>query len=253
MYLNLNGVSGYRINRMGIISSIKSSQNDLDRPKSKSYWGYSLNIDLENIKKIKEKKNPLPTERRALLHEFSGIEPVEEFIVLTNKNKKLGRLTTFQINEMFNDMGFNVNPTFGGKHFSDFDAVMNIGEYSIPGWVKFVRIFSKIFPTYEKNLLRKLSPGTDRLHLRFFESNDGSWLIAGHTDHNWLSLNLAKIYKAHVGYGAGDYITGTIMTYLLLKEFARKIVNNEVFKEKDIQKVLSKAYSQSIIKKFKFD
>lgn len=237
---------------MSIVSSIVSSEKDLDKPKNKSYAGCDLKIQLENVSSIREKKHLLPSEKRALFHEFSGIEPVEQFIVLTNANKSLGRLTTFQIKEMFNDMGFNVNPTFADRHFSDFDAVMNIGGYSIPGWVKAARSLSKIFPTQEKNLFRRLSPGSDRLHLRFFESNDGSWLIAAHTDHNWLSLNLKKVYKAHIGYGAGDYVTGTIMLYLLLKAFAKSIKDNRAFKEKEIHDILNIAYNQSLVRKFNF-
>ena len=237
---------------MSIVSSIVNSKDDLVKPDKKSYWGYDLDVSLESVNKIRSKEHPLPTERRALLHEFSSIEPIEEFIVLTNENKKLGRLTTFQVKEMFDDMGFNVNPTFGGKHFSDFDAVMNIGGYNIPGWVKFARVLSKLFPSQEKNILRKLSPGADRLHIRFFESNDGSWLIAAHTDHNWLSLNLVKVYKAHLGYGAGDYVTGTIMLYLLLIKFAKRLKGNSPFTESDIQKALGQAYNQSIVKKFNF-
>jgi hypothetical protein len=233
---------------MSIVSSIINSKDDLVKPEKKSYGGCDLDVRLEDVAVIKDKQYPFPSEIRALLHEFSGKEPVKEFVVLTNRSK-MGRLTTFQIKEMFNDMGFNVGATFGGKHFSDFDAVMNIGGYNIPGWVKFARIISKLFPSQEMNLLRNLSPGRDRLHVRFFENNDGSWLLVAHTEHNWLSLNLANVYKAHVGYGAGDYITGTIMLYLLLREFAKKIKENKVFSEKDIQKVLAQAYNQSIIKK----
>lgn len=238
---------------MSIVSSIKHSKETLTKPNKKSYAGCDLSIKLEDVMVIQEKKRPFPSEKRALLHEFSGVEPVKEFIVLTNEKKSLGRLTTFQIKEIFDDMGFNIGPTFGGKHFSDFDAVMNIGGYSIPGWVRFARVVTKFFPSQEKNLLRKLSPGIDRLHIRLFESNDGSWIIVAHTDHNWLSLNLKRVYKAHVGYGAGDYVTGTIMLYLLLKRFAERIKENKTFTEKDIQNALVQAYNQSLSKKFGVD
>lgn len=238
---------------MTVISSIIHSEKDLKR---KSYWGCKFDVSLESVEQIREKKHPYPTEKRALLHEFSGKEPIRDFVVLTNELKSKGRLTTFQVKEMFNDMGFNVDPTFSGKHFADFEAVMNVGGYSVPGWVKLVRTISYLLPSYEKVLLRKLSPGRDRLHLRFFESNDGTWLIAGHTDYNWLSLNLPRVFKAHVrtgtNVGSGDYVTGTIMLTLLLKQFSKKVEQNKYFNERDIQHVLNKAYSQSVVNKFKF-
>ena len=238
---------------MTIASSITHLQ---DKPSKKSYWGCKLDVSLESVEQIREKPHPYPTEKRALLHEFSEKEPIKDFVVLSNLTKSNGRLTTFQVKEMFNDMGFNVDPSFSGKHHADFEAVMNVGGYSIPGWVKFARAISYYLPTYEKILLRKLSPGNDRLHLRFFESNDGTWLIAGHTDYNWLSLNLPRVYRAHInsgmGVGSGDYITGTIMLYLLLKEFSKKIELDQILTERDIQHVLHKAYKQSVINKFKF-
>lgn len=238
---------------MTIISSVRDLHTSLSK---KSYWGCRLKISLESVDQIRNKKNLYPTEKRAMLHEFSEKEPIKDFVVLDNMSKHIGRLTTYQIKEMFNDMGFNVDPTFSGKHHADFEAVMNVNGYSIPGWVKVVRIVSWFLPSYEKLLLRKISPGNDRLHLRFFESNDGSWLIAGHTDYNWLSLNLPRVFKAHFNFGksvgAGDYVTGTVMLYLLLREFSRKIENKQKFLEKDIQKTLKKAYKQSVINKFRF-
>lgn len=238
---------------MTVISSIVESTV---KPSNKSYWECRLLVGLESVDQIRNKKHLYPTEKRAMMHEFSQKEPIKDFVILDNSSKSSGRLTTFQIKEMFNDMGFNVDPTFSGKHHADFEAVMNVGGYSIPGWVRVARFISYFLPSYEKVLLRKLSPGRDRLHLRFFESNDGTWLIAGHTDYNWLSLNLPRVFKAHVkiskGVGSGDYVTGTIMLYLLLKEFSRKVEAKQKFLEKDIQRILNQAYKQSVVKKFKF-
>jgi hypothetical protein len=240
---------------MGIISSIIRSKDDLVKPKSKSYWNYRMGIELVSKPKLTNKRLLLPSDKKAMKHELSDAEPIEEAILLRNTNKKLGRFTTSQIKEILDDMGFNVDVMVSEDHFSDIDAVMNIGGSSIPGWVYFARIVSKYFPSKEKLLLSKLSAGKDRLHLRIFEENDGSWLIAAHTDHNWLSLNLKQVYESHLASkvegktGAGDYITGTLMMFNLLKEFSKHVDENKVFRQKEIDKIVRDSYNMSVIKK----
>ncbi len=238
---------------MSVTSSIIDSKDDLVKPSKKSYWGYDLSVEIVDSNKISQKVRLLPSEERAVAHELSGKEPVEEVIILKNIKKSLGRLTTNQIKEILDDMGFNVDPTFSGKHFADFEAVMNIGGYSVPGWVKFARAVAKIFPSQEKDLLLKLAPGKDRLHLRVFEMNDGSWMIISHTDFNWINLNIPRIYKAHINsggpVGSGDYITGTIMLFVLFKKFVEFLKRDKNLPYAEIEMLTRWAYNRSLSQK----
>lgn len=238
---------------MGILDSLERSKDDNIKPKRKSYWGFVLDIQLVDHRKVANKIHLLPTERRLVAHELSGREPVEEVIVLRNSKKSLGRLTTNQIRDILDDIGFNVDPLFSGSHFADFEAVMNVNGYAVPGWVKFARIMSRLFPSKEKLLLLKLSPGQDRLHIRVFEMNDGSWMIISHTDFNWMNLNIPKVYRAHINSGlpkgSGDYITGTIMMQALLKKFSEHLTKNELLPYSEVESISRWAYGESISKK----
>lgn len=235
---------------MGIVDTITRSKDDFVKPKKKSYWGYKISVELVSHKDISEKIKLLPSEKRAVAHELSGREPIEEVILLHNTKKTLGRLTTFQVKEILDDIGFNVDTILSGAHFSDFSAVMNINGFAIPGWVFFVRIFARLFPSAEKLLLLKLSPGRDRLHIRAFEMNDGTWMFTAHTDHNWMSLNLPKVFKSHIysggPVGSGDYITGTIMMNKLLKEFAVNVTENKIFKYEEVENIIKWGYAKSL-------
>ena len=111
---------------MGIIDTVIRSNNDLDKPKKKSYWNYQLNVELINVDNIQNKMNLLPSEKRAMSHELSGKEPIEQAIVIKNTKKQLGRFTTNQIKEMFDDLGFNVDVILSDSFNSDFAAVKNI-------------------------------------------------------------------------------------------------------------------------------
>lgn len=237
---------------MGIISSIISSERDSERPNKKTYWGFGFDISTIPASYYRNKINPSPTEKRMLGFDLSEKEHIEKVIVLKNYKSELGRFTTEQVREILNDMGFNVDPTFSGRHLADIEAVMSVNGYSIPGWVKIARIISKSLPSREKLLLTKLSPGNDRLHVVVYEENDGSWAFAAHTDLNWLNLNLPKIYKAHVGHGAGDYITGTLMFKLLLEAFAKDVERNKITTVFEINKVIKKAYNQSLVEKISY-
>lgn len=208
-----------------------------------------LSISLVDSQEIVRKKSRSLGEKHAILHELSGKEPVRQVIIIKNKSKKSMRLVASQIKEIFSKIGFNVDPIFSKKHFSDFEAVMNVGGMSIPGWVKFARFVSKIFPSKEKSLLFKLSPGKDRLHIRLFKISNSSWLITAHTDHNWLSLNLKKIYKSHVGSGAGDYITGTTMMHELLLKFIECSEEKREITSDEINAVVKNAYDKSLYQK----
>ena len=236
---------------MTIISSIVGSKDDLVKPDKKNYWGFVFDVSTVEASYFRNKKDPNPTEKRMLGFDLSDKEPIEKVVVLKNTKKNLGRFTTEQVKEILDDMGFNVNPRFGGKHLADIEAVMNVGGYSIPGWVKMARVISKLLPSREKLLITKISPGNDRLHVIAYEGHDGSWVFASHTDFNWLNLNLPKIYKAHVGHGAGDYITGTIMFHSLLENFGKYVDANKLFNVSVVQKIIKKAYNQSLVEKLK--
>lgn len=229
---------------MGIIDTIVRSTDDLLKPKKKSYWGYKLDIDLVDVEKIQNKVRLLPAEERAVAHELSGKEPIEHVIVLSNSLQKLGRFTTLQIKELFDDMGFNVDTIVSELHHSDIAAVMNVNGFVIPGWEAFAQFVARIFPSWEKLLLTKLAPGRERLHIRLFEMNDGSWLIAAHTDWNWMSFNLLKVFHAHATVGAGDYEMGTRMLFELLHMFRKRLEANTVMTYQDIVGVTRGVYYQ---------
>lgn len=99
---------------MGLLNTIKRSQDDYDLPSKKSYWGYEIDVSLIDVERITQKVNHLPSEKRALLHELSGLEPVDKVLIIKNKKKNLGRLTTYQVKEILDDMGFNVDTIFSG-------------------------------------------------------------------------------------------------------------------------------------------
>jgi len=229
---------------MGIVGSIIRSSDDALKPKKKSYWGYKLNIELRDVQKVKTKKFLLPAEKKEIRYELSGKEPVEKVIVLDNSDTKLGRLTTFQMKDILDDMGFNVDVLVSGKHYSDFDAVLNIGGFSLPGWRWFVGQISKIIPTGEKLLLSKLSPGRTRLHVRVFEQNDGSWVLIAHTDINWLSINFSSVYRAHMREGAGDYTMGTRIMFNLLNRFSELLMVNKILGQEEIDTVVRNSLAQ---------
>jgi len=237
---------------MGILKTIIRARDDLEKPKTKSYWGYKIEAELMKVKDVKEKERLLPSDKRAIKHELSGKEPVEQIIVVRNSSKKLGRFTTDQVKEMLDDMGFNVDVSLSKDHFSDFSAVMNVYGFAIPGWRSFANWVSKRFRKLEKLLLAKLAPGKYRLHIRLFEGNDGSWTIIAHTDVNW-NLNLFKVFKAHVSSGAGDYKTGTLMMYKLIKSFKKYSEKNKLFPYSEIEKVSIWGYYRSIAGKLKLE
>ncbi|MDP3093371.1 MAG: hypothetical protein Q8N16_01245 [bacterium] len=224
---------------MGIINTIIRSRDDLIGPSQKSYWGYDLEISLVNTEEISQKDDLLPSEARTVAQELSGKEPVKRVIVLKNRNKELGRLTTSQLKEIFDDMGFNVDTIMSGTHLSDFNCVMNISGFIIPGWYYIAKFLSKIFRLSEKLLLTKLAPGIKRLHARIFEMNDGSWLITAHTDWNWMSLNFPRVFKAHLVTGTGDYEAGTEIMGKLLLSFAEYLKQGKIFPYSEIKRIIS--------------
>ena len=209
------------------------------KPKKKSYWGYQLHIELLDREQITKKSSLLPTEKRLVSYELSDIEPSEQYILLSNAKKSLGRLTTSQIKEILDDMGFNVDTILSGSHLSDIAAVLNINGFVIPGWRQCITFLSHFSPDMEKLFLTKLAPGKKRLHVRLYEMNDGSWVIVAHTDWNWMSLNLARTFHAHVVTGTGDYKTGTKMMYTLLEAFKKNLEQNSILSYREISQIIT--------------
>lgn len=235
---------------MGVLNTITRSKDDLKKPKRKSYWDFNLKVDLININDIRKKKEPFPTEKRALAHELSGIEPVQE-VIFVDRCYKSKILTSPQMKEIFDDMGFNVDPIMSKLFSCDFSAVMNINGFLIPGWGWFARKIANLFPWLEKLLFTKLSPGKERLHIRAFHNNDGSWFIAAHTDWNWMDINLFKSLKAHTKAGAGNYHLGTIIMFDMLKKFNECIKNNKIFSLKNINRLVRQAYYKNLLEELK--
>lgn len=237
---------------MGIVNTIIRSRDDFGKPEDKSYWGTELVIELVPVEEVLNKKNATPSEKRLLAHELSGKEPIEQLIFLSNKKKELGDLTTLQVKEILDDMGFNVDVIMSDTHFCDFAAVMNINGFLVPGWETFMKILGRLWPKAEKMLLAKLSPGKERLHIRMYEMNDGKWAIGAHTDWNWMSINLFRVYRAHMTEGAGDYETGTMMMHELLKTFVKYVERNEPFTYEEIARITRWTYYQSLANKLKW-
>ncbi len=228
---------------MGIFDTILRSKDDLVKPESKSYWGCELEIDLANVKDIIEKSNLLPSEKRLVAYELSGKEPINQIIVVSNTNKELGRLTTSQLKDILDDMGFNVDTILSGSHYSDTTAVMNINGFVAPGWRTLAGIVKEFNPVWEKLLLSKLSPGKERLHIRIFEMNDGRFIVAAHTDLNWMSFNIFKVFNAHLSSGRGNYKLGTAIMFKLLKKFNENLRNNRTMDYDDIKTVVESEIS----------
>lgn len=236
---------------MGIVDTIIRSKDDEVKPKEKSYWGYKLQVELVDVEEITKKIKLLPTELRMVKHELSGKEPISQVILLTNSKKTMGRLTTIQVKDILDDLGFNVDAIFGGLHGSDSNAVMNINGFLVPGWHWIARGISKAFFGSSKLWMTKLAPGKERLHVRLFEMNDGTWMIAAHTDYNWMNPNPMKVFQAHVGSGAGDYITGTKMMYELLKLFSQYEEKNMIMPVEAIARTTRWVYYQCLADKTK--
>lgn len=232
---------------MGVLNTIRRSQDDRVRPKSRSYWGIDLGITEVKSSEITEKKKFSLAEKRALQHELSGIEPVEDVIVIWNKDKNSERLSTYQVKEILSDMGFNVDEVLGGQHFADVTAVMNVNGFVVPGWVRVANFLSRLLGGSKKLLLSKLSPGKDRLHIRLFENNDGSWIVIAHTDNNWITINPVRIYKAHIEKGAGDYELGTEIMYQLLMAFREICLQkNRLFTYTKINNIVQSSYRKRL-------
>lgn len=136
-----------------------------------------------------------------LLHELSGIEPVAQvFVCSVSENDAV-----MCCKKYLSSLGFKIGLMFGNLHFADFEAVMNINR----------SIFDHfLIPVYGEKILdtsfyKKWVPGRERLHIRGFKINSNQVVVIPHVDHNWLSLQLHRVYTAHFKSGQGDYVAGS--------------------------------------------
>lgn len=155
--------------------------------------------------------------------ELSGKESVFNVFLLTDTTKQ-------DIYDFLKMASFRINPFMSWGMKSDFDAVLNIHGFAIPGWL----YMSKILPKKLQSIfISKLSPGKERLHLRFYNVKNNEWLITAHTDKGLFTINFFRSYSNHVKSGAGNYKSGTALLTKLLdiyingtREALEKYVNN---------------------------
>ena len=225
---------------MSIVSSFVKSFDDTTSFSLKSYAGCELEINLVEPEEFLEKNGQLNTGKRLKVHELSGKEHVEQVILLKNVSKDLGDLTTWQIKDILDDLGFNIGVLVSHSFSSDFTAAMGLGKFSIPFWGLIPKLFGVFTSRFQKLLFLKLAPGKKRLHLRAFEMHDGSWVIVAHIEMNLFSVNIPRIIWKHVRYGHGDYINGTKLMFELLSEFNRCLENHRVVRFENIKEIVEK-------------
>ena len=225
---------------MSIIGSFVRSFDDTTSFSLRSYCGCDIDISLVSPKEFLAKNGKLNTGKRLQLRELSGKEKVEQIIIIKNVRKELGDLTTWQVKDILDDLGFNVGMTFGEKRSSDITAAMGLGGFSIPFWGLIPKIFGVFTSKFQKLLYLKLTPSKKRLHLRIFEMHDGSWVIAAHIDYNVINFNIPKVLLNHLKSGKGNYVKGTKLMYDLLLKFKERLVAHRVIHFDEIEKIVER-------------
>ncbi len=223
---------------MSVLKSILRSFDDTTSFSNKSYAGCELEVSLLAPKEFLDKNGLLNTGKRLKKHELSGKEHVEQVILVKNRSRNLGDLTTWQMKDMLDDLGFNIGVTVSKSFSSDFTAAMGLGGFSIPFWGLVPRLFGVFTSRFQKLLFLKLSPSKKRLHIRLFEMHDGSWVIVAHIDVNWISFNVPRVLLNHLRNGQGDYIRGTRLMFALLQRFKEKLESHRVVQFEDIEKII---------------
>lgn len=226
---------------MSFLSRFAPDDSDYVKPSKRNYWGCELEVKLIKASDIIKQKNVTEAVRNILIKgELSGIEHIDYVLELDSTNKDAGRITTRQLVQILNDMGFNVSYRLVGTHDCDISAIMNIKGFVWPFWNKMPDLFDT---RMEKLLLSKWAPGKERLHIRAYENNDGKWLITSHIDINWINPNILKVIHAHSKTaGAGDYKLGTVMAYKLIKEFIKVAKTDKIFTYDNIITIVKKVY-----------
>lgn len=223
---------------MSVLKSILRSFDDTTSFSTKSYAGCGLEISLVDPEEFLEKNGKLNTGKRLRINELSGKEKLEKIIIIKNSKKELGDLTTWQVKDILDDLGFNVGVTVGEKRSSDITAAMGLGGFSIPFWGLIPKIFGVFTSRFQKLLYLKLVPSKRRLHLRIFEMHDGSWVIASHIDYNWINFNIPKVLLNHFKSGRGDYQNGTKLMHDLLLKFKDSLESHRVIHFESIEKII---------------
>lgn len=222
---------------MSYKSAWERSQDDNTKPSGKSYGKCNLKITLVDVQKILEHVRKTDAEKRLAEHEIVK-EKIEQVILLESKNKQ--GLTQWQLQDMFDDMGFNFNIFFSWTRYADLTAIYNIGGYMIPFYKQLVNLIIGKKSKLYKLFMHKISWGKGRLHLRFYDNGSGGWYIASHVDEvNWLNIFAArKVKEKHSKEGGeGDYETGNYVVCEMLKKLKKTIEGNTIF-EIDVDEVI---------------
>jgi hypothetical protein len=172
-------------------------------------------ISPEDLRSFCKRKDGLGACEKMELHELKT-EPVEKVISISRKDGK--DLPEKDIKKILEDLGYNIDVLLSKKDSCCFDAVINIGGYSVLGWKKFVKLSRKINTDVAIFLGKSFAPGRSRLHLRLYRGSK-NWYVIAHIDFNWVNWNLAKINRAHNHSGKGDYKTGNKCFVESLKKY----------------------------------
>lgn len=163
------------------------------------------NVPVGDIEQFCKKNGDGDVYKKMTIHDIPK-EHVENIIALAKKGGK--NLEKKELERLLMDLGYNVKVLMSKTFGCDYDAATNIGGYSVPGWGRVVDYLRK----YDNNLAvffgKRFAPGKSRLHIHVYEGKTHTYIIPHIDEFNWINTNLAGVRKSHVGYGAGDTITG---------------------------------------------
>jgi hypothetical protein len=193
---------------MSIGSAIARSKDDLKPYSNTSISTLNLNYEILDLKGFLKDWKGNDVKERIHRREYSVDKSKQVFRFYDPTGRSV---TTNQIREFFDDIGFNVDVLMSEGFSSDVIMVYNIGGYLLLGWRWFSRLITRYKPEWKLLMSFKLSPGVKRLHCRLYEYHDGSWLMTSHVDHaNWMNvLNPFEMVRSHFVKGTGDYDLGT--------------------------------------------
>lgn len=165
-----------------------------------------LEIQKEEIEEFCRSNGDATVLEKMNLHELTH-EPVESIIAIQERSGS--KIEKKYFDRLLSDLGYNVNVLLSKNHGSDYEAAINIGGYSIPGWGLLIRLLRKLHTGWAVFWGKRFAPGKSRLHVRIFEGK-GFWYVISHIDtHNWINFNLWGVGKSHIGSGRGNYADGT--------------------------------------------
>lgn len=106
---------------MGIITSIIRSKDDLGNFEEKVYKDCKISFDVVEIEELLKNRDLFSTIERLKKNELAGIERISSVIVLSStSNERI--ITVFELKQMLDDMGFNVDPLFSEERGDDFSC-----------------------------------------------------------------------------------------------------------------------------------